>query len=126
MPIFETIAAALGALKGLTEVVNGVSNAKVRTELNDKIIELQGSMIRLRQEMLEMQDQHEAVLKENKQLKEASSPRPKGKPIWGCYQFEGEEGLFCPTCYDTKGQKIRTTRLNSRFHMCPICKVPLS
>lgn len=125
MPVFETITAALGTLKGLTELVSSVSNAKIKTELNNKIIELQGSMIRVQQEMLEMQDKYEAVLRENKHLKEATVPRPKGKPKWGCYELEGEEGLFCPTCYDTKGQKIQTTRLNSRFRMCPICKVSL-
>ncbi len=41
---------------------------------------------------------------------------------WGCYQFEGEQGLFCTACYDTKGQKIQTTRMNSNFRMCPVCK----
>jgi len=48
----------------------------------------------------------------------AAKPRLK----WGCYEFDGEEGLFCTACYDTKGQKIRTTRLSSKFRQCPVCK----
>lgn len=56
-------------------------------------------------------------------LKEAA-PEAREKPRlkWGCYQFEGEQGLFCTACYDTKGQKIQTTRMSSNFRMCPVCK----
>jgi hypothetical protein len=41
---------------------------------------------------------------------------------WGCYQFEGEEGLFCTACYDLKRARIQTTRLNSSQRACPVCK----
>jgi hypothetical protein len=56
--------------------------------------------------------------------KAAPAAEPCGKPRikWGCYEFAGEEGLFCTACYDTKRQKVLTTRANSRFRMCPVCK----
>ncbi len=53
----------------------------------------------------------------------SSQQKPRKK--WGCYQFEGEEGLFCTACYDTKGKKIQTTRLNPNFRQCPVCKAML-
>lgn len=44
---------------------------------------------------------------------------------WGMYKFEGETGLFCPSCYVKGGLKIPCTRLNSRFYQCPGCNAKL-
>jgi hypothetical protein len=44
---------------------------------------------------------------------------------WGMYKFEGEQGLFCPSCYQKEGLKIPCTRLNSKFYQCPSCNAKL-
>jgi hypothetical protein len=60
-----------------------------------------------------------------KQLKEADAPKVKPRRKWGCYHFDDDDGLFCTACYDTKGQKIQTTRLNPNFRQCPASKATL-
>jgi hypothetical protein len=122
----QTLGVALTGIKTLAEIASTVKNAEVRQELNTKIADLQGLLITARQAMLELQDKYEQVLRENKQLKETTAP--KQKPLgmkWGCYEFEGEEGLFCTACYDSKGQKSQTNRINSRFRMCPVCRATI-
>jgi len=44
---------------------------------------------------------------------------------WGMYKFEGEAGLFCPSCYAKEGLKIPCSRLNSKFYQCPSCNAKL-
>jgi hypothetical protein len=58
-------------------------------------------------------------------LRNETSAKPPPRIKWGCYQFDGEDRLFCTACYDTKGLKIQTTRLNSNFRQCPNCKAKL-
>ena len=43
----------------------------------------------------------------------------------GCYIFSGEKGFFCPRCYDNDGNKVATTRLNSKQRICPACRASL-
>lgn len=57
-------------------------------------------------------------------LQKQSVTKPTLK--WGCYKFEGEDGLFCPACYEMSGKKIPTTRLNSQFRQCPACQAKLA
>ncbi len=44
---------------------------------------------------------------------------------WGCYQFEGDDRLYCTACYDTNGLKSATNRLNTKFQQCPVCKAQI-
>jgi hypothetical protein len=118
----KTFGTALGSIKTITEIAASISNAKLRQEMNGKIAELQDTLLAARQQMLEMQEKYELVLKENKQLKEAVVPKVRPRMKWGCYQFDGDDGLFCTACYDTKGQKNQTTRLNSKYRQCPVCQ----
>jgi hypothetical protein len=77
----------------------------------------------------ELKEQVVTLSEENRLLKEIQLGERK-KPLqlkWGCYQFEGNEGLFCTACYDTKGQKIQVSRIpGGRFRQCPVCKAMLS
>jgi TolA-binding protein len=119
---FKTLGTALTSIKTISDIAATITNAQLRQELNGKIADLQGAIITARQQMLEMQEKYEQVLEENKQLKMITAPRQKPQMQWGCYRFEGEDGLFCTACYDTKGQKIQTTRLDIDFRRCPVCK----
>jgi hypothetical protein len=51
-------------------------------------------------------------------------PTRKTKPKikWGCYQFDGEEGLFCIRCYETQGRKHPTNRVNTKQRQCAVCQ----
>lgn len=120
--ILKTLGTAITSIKAISDIAGTITNAQLRQELNGKIADLQGVIIAARQQTLEIQEKYERVLQENKELKEITAPRQKPQMQWGCYRFEGENGLFCTACYDTKGQKIQTTRLNINFRQCPVCK----
>lgn len=52
-----------------------------------------------------------------------SLPEPTLK--WGCYKFEGKEGLYCPACYENNGKLIPVPRLSGGHYKCPSCKAEL-
>jgi predicted nucleotide-binding protein len=51
------------------------------------------------------------------------SPKEQAKPRvkWGCYVFENDDNLYCPACFETKGKKHITTRMNTRQRQCVVC-----
>jgi Predicted nucleotide-binding protein containing TIR-like domain len=55
----------------------------------------------------------------------ATTAAEKPKVKWGCYTFDGDSNLYCPACYDTKGKKHLTTRLNSNRRRCSVCQTEL-
>lgn len=72
-----------------------------------------------------------AVTKWCERLRPASfSQQPGNLPTptlkWGCYKFEGKEGLYCPACYETSGKTIPVPRLTGGHYKCPVCKAELS
>jgi hypothetical protein len=120
------MAVILSGIKTLKEITGGISNKEVKNQLNEKIADLLDVVLNARIQMVEMQEKYEQVVRENRELKEARAPREKPKMKWGCYIFEGDpEGMYCTACYDTTGKKIQTTRLNSRFRQCAVCKALL-
>lgn len=120
-----TLSAALSGIKTLSDIAKAISDTKLRHEFSAQIADLQGVLIDARQQMLEIQDRYEALLRENKQLKEAAAPRDRPTLFYGCYKFEGDDRLYCPGCYDSKGKKYVTSRLNSRFRQCTVCRVEI-
>ena len=102
------LGSALSTLKSLTQAVTTVANVELRIELNTKIADLQSQILGAQQQMLDMQGRYEALLAENTALKDAERRRVEAKPKikWGCYTFDDDgERLYCPGCYDRKGQK---------------------
>ncbi|MBW8035960.1 MAG: hypothetical protein FVQ79_10090 [Planctomycetes bacterium] len=61
------------------------------------------------------------VLTEN-EASDSSTPTLK----WGCYQFEGRDGLYCPACYEMHGKMIPAARLAGGHYKCPVCGAELS
>lgn len=59
-----------------------------------------------------------------KNIEQFHPERPTLK--WGCYKFEGIKGLYCPVCYEEKGLKIATSRINGGIYKCPKCNAKLS
>lgn len=124
--VITALSTAANSIKGLIEIPGTITSVKVRNELNTKIAELMDSLIAARQQMLEMQQKYELLLKENIELKQISGPRAKPRLKWGCcYEFDGEEGLFCPACYDERGKKALVIKVLSHFR-CTVCRTVLS
>lgn len=117
--------ATLVSLKALTQVATSVATVELRIELTSKIADLQSDILAARQQMLEMQQRYEELLKENQRLTDHAARHLAKKPPlqWGCYKFDGEEGLFCSGCYDSKGERNQTSRIDARKRQCQVCRV---
>ena len=90
--------------------------ADLASELAD--VKLQGA--ELKERLLRLQEENRLL----KQTKPPVDEKPSGTK-WGCYQFGGDEGLYCTACWDSKRRKSLTTRTNSRFRACPVCQATL-
>ncbi len=44
---------------------------------------------------------------------------------WGCILFEGDQNLYCPSCYEKDNLKIPTSRVRAMLRECPTCKAQL-
>src|SRR6185436_4967249 len=95
--VVNALVAAQSTLKLLRDAVGTISSADLQMQLYSKIADLQSQLLDAREQMLEIQGRVEQLRRENQDLKEAAArsggPRPAIK--WGCYQFEGEDALFC-------------------------------
>jgi hypothetical protein len=110
---------ALSGLKTVTEIPGAISNDKVRSELKGRMAELMDTVLNVRQQMLDLQQKYMEVLDENRRLKEAVAPKEKYTVKFGCYQFEGDDGMYCTACYDSKNKKIRASRvMGTGYAMC--------
>ena len=122
MDVLATINHSISLVTRLREISKNLTEAEFKNLLADLSNELADAKIHI----ADLKYQLAAQADEIRSLK-AASPAAKESPTtkWGCYQFEGTEGLFCTACYDSKGQKSLTTRANAKFRMCPVCKAVL-
>lgn len=117
--ILATLNHSISLVSRLREISKNLSEAEFKNLLADLSSELADAKIHI----AELKTQLAALAEENRSLK-AAAPESKQTPTqkWGCYQFEGEQGLFCTACYDSKGKKSLTNRLSSTRRSCPVCK----
>lgn len=118
--VIATISGAVSTLGQLREATKTLQNAELKTI----IAELADRLADAKLQVAELKDELSTLRTENQELKQKQET---GKPTvqWGCYKFLGDEQLYCPACYDTKGKKHLTTRLNSQRRQCTVCKVQL-
>jgi hypothetical protein len=95
--------------------------ADLSNDLADAKLEMANLKIALA-EALEENEQHKKLINQK------SSQAPKLSD--GAYSFDGEDGLFCTACFDTKSLKVRVSPLNGPFRTfgkwsCPACKAHL-
>jgi regulator of replication initiation timing len=119
MDVISAINKSINIVSKLREISKNISQAEFRNLLADLSNELADAKIQI----ASLKEQVAELAEENRALKNAR-PEKKERPTskWGCYKFEGDEGLYCTACYDTKGQKNITTRLSSKYRQCPVCK----
>jgi len=119
MDIVSTINNSISIVSRLRDISKNLSEAEFKNLLADLSNELADAKLQIADLKSQLANQTEEL----RALKVAS-PENKQKPTiqWGCYKFEGEEGLFCSACYDSKGKKSLTNRLNIKSRSCPVCK----
>ena len=82
----KLLGAALGSIKTITDIAGTITNAQLRQELNGKIADLQTAILTARQKTLEMQEQYEQVLQENKHLKAQLAEVVEAEPCPHCHR----------------------------------------
>ena len=119
MDVIAAINNSISIVSRLREISKNASEAEFRNLLADLSNELADAKIQI----ASLKEQIAALVEDNHALKNAKIEK-KDKPAiqWGCYKFEGDERLYCTACYDTKGHKNLTTRLDSEYRKCPVCK----
>jgi hypothetical protein len=121
--IISTISTSIELAKRLREISKNTENAEFKSLLADLYSELAD----LKLAGAALKERIAALQEENAQLRQAAKP-PDERPIgrkWGCYQFEGDDGLYCPGCWDSRRQKSSTTRATSNHRLCSVCQVPI-
>jgi hypothetical protein len=113
---------AITVVRKLREISKNISQVEFKNLLADLSNQLADAKLNI----AELKEQLAAQTMEIQMLKHTpSESREKPSVKWGCYQFEGDARLYCTACYDTKGKKILTTRIDSRHRGCPVCKATL-
>jgi hypothetical protein len=104
-----------------------VEDEQVRHRLTGAITGLRAAVLTARDQVLQMQEQHEQLAAQTPTYAGQPGARPAlqapPRKKWGCYQFDDAEGLFCTACYDKRKRRIRTMRFNSDNLVCPNCRM---
>lgn len=119
MDIIKTISTSISIAQRLCEISRNIADAEFKNLLAD----LSGELADIKLEAAALKERVAALQEENALLKQTASPtdeRPVGRK-WGCYQFAGDSGLYCPGCWDSKRKKSSTTRVNTKFRLCTVC-----
>jgi hypothetical protein len=123
MDIITTISTSITLAKRLREISKNIEDAEFKNLLAD----LSSELADLKLEAASLKERLAALQEENALLRQTAQPvdeKPTGRK-WGCYQFAGDDGLYCPACWDSKRKKSSTTRVNSNFRLCSVCQAPL-
>ena len=123
MDIVTSVTNSISLVKKLREISKNIAEAEFKNILADLSRELADAKL----EAAELKERIAALQEEVRVLK-STAPDKEDKPIgtkWGCYQFEGDDGLYCTGCWDSQRKKIRTNRATSNFRRCPVCKATI-
>ena len=118
LEVMRGISSAVSMAAQLREILEKAGQGEAIALLDDLSNELAGT----NSQIVKLKEQMANLLAENAALK-ASKKEGKQKQILksGCYEFEGEPGLYCISCYNGRGIKSATNRVNSRLRACPAC-----
>lgn len=123
MDIFSTVNNSISLVQRLRTISKNIEHAEFR----NLIAELSRELADIKLEAANLKEQVAALEDENRVLKQ-KAPESHDKPVgtkWGCYQFEGDDGLYCTACWDSKRQKSRTNRVTSKWRRCPVCRATI-
>lgn len=107
----------------LRDISQHIDEAEFKNLLADLSLQLADAKLQvagLKEQLAEQTDEINAL----KRAAPAAKEKPSGTK-WGCYQFKDDDGLYCTACYDTKGARSRTNRVNSNMRSCPVCRATL-
>ncbi len=123
MEIFDPITRSQAILQQISSVTDTADNHKLMPLLTSLSTELDNIKLiahQLTEEMSQLQDGQKKLLNPS-----ASQNIIKPEIKSGCYIFADQKGFFCPNCYDNSGNKVATTRINSKLRVCPACRTSI-
>jgi hypothetical protein len=122
MDIISPINNSLSLLSRLREISNNMKEAEIRNviaDLSNELADVKLAAADLKEQIIALRDQNDS-------LKHQMHPEARPKIKWGCYYFDDDDTrLYCTACYDSKGKKILTTRLNSKYRRCNVCNATI-
>jgi hypothetical protein len=122
MGIFDPINHSQSLLAELSVAINSNNEADVKTiisALASHLEQIKTNTSTLQQQVTQLSKNQSMTLKQVPIIIAKSELKS------GCYVFSDEKGFFCPRCYDNHGNKVATTRLNSKQRICPACRASL-
>tara|TARA_R110002049_G_scaffold273930_2_gene451859 strand:- start:920 stop:1291 length:372 start_codon:yes stop_codon:yes gene_type:complete len=122
MDIFEPINHSQALLQSLPVAISNNNESEINAVINSLVTQLEQiktNSSTLQQQITQLSKNQHAVMKQSPII--IAKPELKS----GCYIFPDEKGFFCPRCYDNHGNKVATTRLNSKQRICPACRTSL-
>lgn len=121
----QAIQTSIEIVGKLRELAKKVGDADFKMLLADLFSELGDAKL----ETANLKSELASLRQENSDLKQRLEQRDNSKAIYAdsVYRFEGEDGHFCTSCYDTGQRKIRVSPLTGPFKaigkwQCPACK----
>lgn len=110
-----------GKLKEINKKVNDIEFKSLLADFQNTIADMKLEIATLKEANANLKEE---LLEHKTKEKVENGKKPTLK--WGCYQFEGEDGLFCPACYVNEGKKMPTNRKNIKIRTCPSCKIEIN
>jgi hypothetical protein len=123
MEIFDPITRSQAILQQISSISSSNDKQKLTSLLVSLSTELDSIKLiahQLTEKISQLQENQEQVLSSSDTQ---STVKPEIKS--GCYIFADEKGFFCPSCYDKSGNKVATTRINSKLRVCPACRISI-
>ena len=123
MDIISTVSNSIALAQRLREISRNIADAEFKNLLAD----LSSELADVKLEAASLKEKLAALQEENRLLRQIASSVDE-KPIgtkWGCYLFQGSEGLYCTACWDSKRRKSLTNRQSTRFRSCPVCNATI-
>jgi hypothetical protein len=99
--------------------------------LKERVALAEQKLKEIEQEKKKLEEKVSALEVENANLKQkqlstvAAQSQENPRLEEGCYVFDGDNRLYCPACFDTKGKKHLTTAFIAGRRMCTVCKTVL-
>lgn len=119
--VVSGVKASIALVRKLTEIAKSMEQAELKgliAKLANELADTNMHMAALKNEIAELEEENNAL--KNK----VDGEKPKVR--WGCYEFPGDENLYCPACFATKGKKHLTTRVGTVKRKCTVCQTELS
>ncbi|WP_155942752.1 hypothetical protein [Pseudoxanthomonas suwonensis] len=123
MDILTTVGTTITIAKRLREISKNIEDAEFKNLLAD----LSSELADIKLEAAALKERLATLQEENLLLKATAQPADES-PIGrkdGCYQFTGDDGLYCPGCWDSKRKKSSTTKAIRGFRLCSVCQAPI-